>query len=201
MLKKRLDNELLLIKQMQTGNTDAFAELYRYYSPRLYMNILNMVREPKVAEDLVQELFTKIWQKRDAEGLGENFEGYLYRSAYNLAADYFRKIQRDRKLLQRFRWIASENITSIEEALYHRYSSAILEKAVASLPKQQRRVYQLVRMEKHSYKEAAEIMGVSVNTIKDYLGATTKSIQAFLLNHVDGHDLLLLILMTLSLQA
>lgn len=185
---------------MQSGNTDAFATLYRYYSPRLYTNILKMVREPKVAEDLVQELFTKIWQRKEAEGLAENFEGYLYRTAHNLAVDYFRKLQRDQKLLQRFRWIASENITSIEEALYHRYSSAILEKAIACLPKQQRMVYQLVRIDKHSYKEAAAIMGISVHTVKEYLGAITKSIQNFLLNHTDGNDIFILLLVSLSLQ-
>jgi RNA polymerase sigma-70 factor (family 1) len=192
-LKERLHNERLLIEEMQTGNTDAFAVLYRHYHPQLYVNILGMVREPKIAEDLVQELFTRIWQKKDAPVLKENFEGYLYRTAYHLVVDYFRKLKRDQKLLQRFRWFASENITSIEEALFHRHSATILQRAIDQLPKQQKRVYELVRINKLSYKEAAALMGISVNTVKEHLAATIKSIQNFLLNHTSGYDLLLLL--------
>ena len=80
---------------MQAGSEEAFTVLYRHYSPRLYLNILGMIHDPLLAEEMVQELFTKIWQKREISGLQENFSGYIYRIAQHLVQDFFRKIKRE----------------------------------------------------------------------------------------------------------
>jgi RNA polymerase sigma-70 factor (ECF subfamily) len=62
---ENLHNEPLLIREMRSGSEEAFILLYRYYSPKLYINIKRMVHDPVVAEELVQELFTKIWEKKE----------------------------------------------------------------------------------------------------------------------------------------
>ncbi len=190
------DNELLLVQQMQAGSEEAFTTLYKYYSPRLYMNILQMVRDPEMAEELVQELFTRIWLKRTCIGLAENFTGYMYRIAQNLAHDYFRKIKNDRRLLEKFRLLAEENYKHIEETVGYHESAAILKNAIDHLSPQQRKVYHFVREEGYTYEQAAEIMGISPQTVKEYLVATTKAIRKNMLNHLDGDTILLLILMS-----
>lgn len=175
----------MLIRQMQSGSQEAFTVLYRYYSPRLYLNILGMIRDPLLAEEMVQELFTRIWQKKESAGLKENFGGYLYRAAQHLVHDFFRKLKRDRRLLERFRLLAAEHYRHIEEALDYRQSSAILEKAIEQLPPQQKKVYELIKVEGCTYKKAAEIMGISPLTVKEYLVSMNKSIRNYVLTHAD----------------
>lgn len=193
---ENLANESLLVDQMQSGNQAAFTALYRYYSPRMYINILPIVRDPLFAEEIVQELFTRIWQKRESTGIKENFAGYMYRIGQNLVHDFFRKMQRDRTLMEKFRILIEEQYEHIEEWLHYQESAAILNNAIEQLSPQQKKVYHLVKVEGYTYKKAAEIMGISVFTVKEYLVATKKSIQNYMMRHMDGNFALLFILIT-----
>lgn len=181
-----LHNETVLVQQMQAGNEKAFTALYRHYSPRIYLNILSMIHDPQSAEEIVQELFTKIWQKRDMHGLQENFAGYLFRSGQHLVHDFFRRIKRDRVLLERFRTLAEENYEHVEEAVFNHQSSLILKKAIDQLSPQQKKVYELVKVQGCTYKKASELLHISPLTVKEYLVASNKSIRSYLVNHIDA---------------
>src|SRR5690348_13682452 len=108
---------------MQAGSEQAFTTLYRYYSPRLYINILTIVKDPLLAEEIIQELFVKVWQKKEAYSTVENFGGYIYRIAQNLIHDFFKKLKKDRQLMERFRFFAGEYYEHIEEALHQQQSA------------------------------------------------------------------------------
>jgi RNA polymerase sigma factor (sigma-70 family) len=189
-----LHNETLLVEAMQAGNEVAFTTLYWHYSPQLYVNIFNITRDAVVTEEIVQELFTRIWQKRESKGLGENFAGYIYRIGQHLVHDYFRKVQRDHVLQERLRAIASEHYEHVEEMLQQQQSSGILQKAINQLSPQQKKVYELVKIDGYTYKNAAEIMGISALTVKEYLVAANKSIRNYIIGHAGNAISLLLLL-------
>ena len=199
---ENLHNEPLLIREMRSGSEEAFILLYRYYSPKLYVNIKRMVHDPVVTEELVQELFTKIWEKKDSKGIKENFTGYMYRIAQNLVHDFFRKLKKDQLLLERFRSWAEEKAEykNAEDILQQQQYFAILNNAIEHLPVQQKKAYKLVREEGYSYKKAAENMGISPFTVKEYLALANKSIR----NHLHGkfdarHELLFLLFFCLAM--
>ena len=179
---------------MQAGNQQAFTVLYRHYSPQIYQNIAGILREKEWAEELVQELFTRIWQKKENKGLTENFSGYLYRAAQNLVCDFFRKMEQDRKLQHRFLELASENYLSIEQAMENAELKAMLQKAINQLSQQQKKAFELVRLEGNSYREAAETMGISPLTIKEYLVNSHKLIRHFILKQTGGQPETILLL-------
>jgi RNA polymerase sigma factor (sigma-70 family) len=191
-----LHNEPLLIRELQSGSQEAFTLLYRYYSPRLYINIKRMVHDPTVAEEMVQELFTRVWKKRDCKGIGEDFTGYIYRIAQNLVHDFFRKLKKDQLLLEKFRvWVEEKNDTkSAEDILQQHQTIVILNSAIEHLPVQQKKAYKLVREEGYTYKKAAESMGISPLTVKEYLALANKSIRNYIHNKVDSpHELMFLV--------
>lgn len=171
---------------MQEGNKEAFTALYLHYSPQLYMNVLGMVRDPLVAEEIIQELFIKIWQKKESKSLNENFAGYLYRASQHLVHDFFRKLQRNHVLLEQFRILAQINYVSNVDALDDQNSIYVVEKAICRLSPQQKRVYELVKGEGLTYKKAAEIMGISPLTVKEYLVSANKSIRNYILSHKES---------------
>ena len=181
-----LQNEEYWVASMQAGSEEAFTTLYRFYSPRLYLNILGMVRDPAMAEEMVQELFTKVWQKRSAKGIGEDFPAYLYRMALNLVHDFFRRIKRDRKLRQRFSLLAGEAYESGEQSIDHRGLSVLLDTAINRLPTQQKRAWQLIKVQGYTYKAAAIEMGISPLTVKEYLVAANKSIRNNIITGTGG---------------
>ncbi len=194
-----IHNEIELVQAMRAGSEEAFTLLYRHYSPRLYLNIYSMVRDPALAEEMVQELFTRIWQKRDCQGILENFRGYMLRIAQHLVYDFFRQLQRDRKLQQKFRLAAGEHYEQpVEQHLQHQQLLALLQKAIEQLPRQQKRAYELVKLEGNTYKMAAEQMGVSPLTVKEYLVAANKSIRMNISGYTGTGAALLLLHLTLQ---
>ncbi len=177
---EKLHNESVLVREMQDGSEEAFTILYMHYSPLLYTNILKMVRDTDTAEEIVQELFVRIWQKREKIGMTENFSGYMFRIAQNLVLDFYRKMQRDRSLLNKFRLLVIEQQDSEEEDFKMSQSSGQLKKAIDQLPPQQKKVFELVKLEGHTYKNAAVILGISPLTVKEYIVTANKSIRNYL---------------------
>ena len=80
------EGELLL--RMAKGDEAAFTLLYRHYSGPLYLNFVRMVKDEVIAEEIVQDLFSRIWQKRESISIEKNFSAYLYRAGYNLLMDF-----------------------------------------------------------------------------------------------------------------
>jgi RNA polymerase sigma-70 factor (ECF subfamily) len=189
-----LYNESLVVLEMQAGSEEAFTLLYLHYSPKIFLNILGMVHDRVVAEEIVQELFTRIWQNRENKGLKENFAGYTYRMALHLVHDFFRRLKRDRNLSKKFMELATGKYEASDDTLVQQQSSAILKKAVEHLSPQQKKVYELIKLEGLTYKKTAEIMGISPLTVKEYLVAANKSLKNYLLKNMDGSLVLLIFL-------
>lgn len=181
-----LHNESAWVEALQQGDKEAFAVLYRHYSPRMYAGILRIIKDPLTTEEIIQELFTRIWLKRDVQGMRENFAGYIYRIGQHLVYDFFRKLKSDRQLKDRFRKLAEEHYDPIEEEVFQKESSQLLRQAIDQLTPQQKKVYQLVKEEGCTYKRTAEILGISPLTVKEYLVAGKKSIRHYMVNNMDS---------------
>ena len=178
-------NENDLLVQMKAGSENAFTLLYTKYSEPMYINFLKMVKDEQIAEELVQDIFSRIWQKRETIQIGQSFSAYLYRSGQNMVYDFYRKLQRDKLLYDRFKIIATQNYTHIEEALHFKESEALLQKALNTLSPRQLEVYQLCKLEGRSYKEAAILLNISPHTVKEYLAKANQSIRSYLSGNMD----------------
>lgn len=149
----------------------------------MYANFLRMVKDEQLAEEFVQEIFARIWHKRETLQIEQSFSGYLYRAAQNMVCDFYRNLKQDRLLYNRFKAIATQNYTHVEESLHLKESEELLQKALNILPAQQRKVYQICKLEGYSYKEAGQQLGISPHTVKEYLVKANQSIR----RHVSGN--------------
>ncbi|MBB2149738.1 RNA polymerase sigma factor [Pedobacter gandavensis] len=177
--------QIELLLKLKNGDESVFTHFYKMYSGQMYVNILKMVKDEQIAEELVQELFTKIWHKRELIHTVVDFKAYLYKTGQNLVYDFFRKLQRNQKMQERFRKVVTEYYSHIEESLHLKQSEELLEKALNKLSVQQRKVYQLCKIDGYTYKEAAEEMGISVHTVKEYLTKASFLVKEYLMGHLD----------------
>ena len=159
------EKELLL--RIQQGDVKAFGQMYTIYSPRLYANILKLVKSATITEELLQDTFQRIWEHRQNIDTDKSFRSYIFTIARNLVYDYFNKASRQR-LLER-------HLQAIEE----KESGLFLEKAVRQLPPQRKLVYTLCKIEGRSYEDVSIMLGISVSTISDHIVKATKSIRAY----------------------
>ena len=134
-----------------------------------------------MAEDLVHEVFLKLWEVREKIEIRENFAGYLFRICHNKAADTIRKIANERSLREQM--LYSYQVFSLDE--YRsvndlKHFDSLVEEALNSLPPKRRQVYELCRREGLSYQEVAERLQISPNTVKEHMAKALASLRNFL---------------------
>ncbi|KAA2238943.1 sigma-70 family RNA polymerase sigma factor [Chitinophaga agrisoli] len=189
-----LDNEKVLFQLIAEGSQEAFAAVYARYHEKIYSLSFHLTKSEVVAEEIVQDVFLKVWLQK--QGLPEirNFESWLFILARNHIYTWL-KARAQRVTLEPL----PEDFVSVEpvaaESVIHRKEfEALINAAVQQLPPQQQQVYNLSR-EEHLGREAiAERLGVSPETVKVHLSRAMRSIRAYLTARMPISLIFLLIL-------
>ena len=175
------EKELLLL--LLNGNEQAFEKIYQLYSTRLYGNLLKLVKSEAEAQEILQDVFLKIWENRQSIDIEKSFRSYLFKIAENKVVDFFRKAARDKKRESRLILLATYKYLPVEDLLQSDERSVILQKAIDSLPPQRQQVFRLCKLEGKSYKQVSELLNISVSTISDHIVKATKSIRDYFENN------------------
>lgn len=174
-----------LLSLLREGSTEAFTQLYNQFSEPLYYNILSLVKDELIAEELLQDIFVRIWRKRESLQIEKNLAGYLFMVSRNRVYDFFKSLDREQELYRKIRTIATEEYSHIEEAIFSKENEDLLQKAIDTLPPKRKQAFQLCKIEGYSYKEASELMGISISTLKDHMAKSREAIREFLLNNAE----------------
>ncbi|WP_428656364.1 RNA polymerase sigma factor [Runella sp.] len=159
-------SEYTLRKVIQ-GDQTAFAELYNHYKTPAIKFCVSLVKDEEEAENMLHEVFIKIWEKRTQINPELNFNSYLFTCLRNLAFDYFKKMEKShfirQQYMERMEDRHSDEIET-EEAKIVR-----LRTAIDSLSEKRKIILKLNVEEGKSYQEIAELMRISKNTVKNQL--------------------------------
>ncbi|NQX39192.1 RNA polymerase sigma-70 factor, ECF subfamily [Pedobacter steynii] len=169
-----------LLLQLRQGHEPAFNALYLAYSKMLYQKINRVVKDEFVADELLQDLFLKVWKMRADIRPEQSFVSFLHTVAKNLVYDYFRKISKDKRLHERLLLNAVDYYMQTEEALIGKETSDIIQQAISRLSESRRKVFILCKMEGKSYQEAADILGITVATVNSHMVTSIRSIKEYL---------------------
>jgi RNA polymerase sigma-70 factor (family 1) len=183
LLVQAVTNEKELLQQLRSGSHAAFSKLYHHYSRPLYYNILSLVKDTASAEELVQEIFARIWQRHAEIEIHSTFGGYLFQSSRNIVHDFFRRLSREQALYDRIKNISTEEYFQVEDALLAKENAGLIKAAMNHLPPQRRRAFELCKIEGLSYQQASETMGISLSTVKDHMAHARESMREFLTRH------------------
>lgn len=172
-----------LIDQLQQGNESAFSALYDMYSKPLYRNLLCLVKDEDVAQELLQDLFMKIWEIRERIEPEKSFKSFLYKIAENLAYSHFRQIAKNERLIAKLIISSVEFVTNAEDAIIVKENHALLQRAISSLSPQAKQVYTLCKLEGKSYEEVSHQLGISPKTISAHIVKANKDVRRFFLHN------------------
>ena len=175
MEKDIINNEL--ITRLQNDDKKAFNELYQKYHSALYYKILKLTRDAIVTEDIVQEVFITLWEKRYDLNVEQGIAGWLFVVSYNRSISYLK-----RKLKESIaQTVLQQNIESTTNAgnSLENTQISILEKAIEQLSPQKRRVFELCKLQRRTYAEVADELQISKHTVKEYLSGAVISIKNY----------------------
>ena len=167
----------LLTKRLQNGDIKAFDELYRKYHSAIYCNILRLTRNLNITEDIVQEVFIILWEKRHTLDGEKEISGWLFTVSYNRSIDYIKQKLKD-SLVQTALQQNDENTYDTGNSLLNSRMS-IIEIAINQLSPQKRRVFELCKLQRKTYAEVASELQISKHTVKEYLSGAVVFIKEY----------------------
>lgn len=191
----KTDKELLLL--IREGDMVAFYQLYERYSRRLYGFVLRYIKLEADAEEIVQEVFIKIWESRAKIDLYSSFESFLFTVAYNATISQFRKRASEKKYLEHLKSMQqAENAPDLIDEIYFNELNEQVQYLLNELTPRQKEIFQLSREQGLAHEEIAKKLDISVNTVKKHITNTL----AFLKSRIDSSLMVNLLFIYLFLQ-
>jgi len=172
-----VQQEKEIILRLIQGDEQAFEKIYRLYSNRLYGKLLKLLKSVPQTEEILQDVFLKVWEYRASIDPEKSFRAFLFKIAENKAFDFFRKAALHKAFETELIALSTSNHTMLEELIADEERSVLLEKAINNLPPQRQQVFRLCKLERKSYTEVSQLLGISLSTISDHIVKATKSIR------------------------
>lgn len=166
-----------LMGLLRQDRLNAFREIYTRYWKKLYSDAYKRLKSKELAEEIVQEVFTGLWIKRNRLQINTTVGGYLHTAIGHRIIDQFRKETIRSKYKEAFKVWHSEVDNSTENDIMLKELTTTIEKEVSQLPDKCRSVYELSRKEHKSNKEIALQLSISEKTVENHLTNALKRLR------------------------
>ncbi|MGN6421332.1 MAG: RNA polymerase sigma factor [Pseudobacter sp.] len=197
MTSKLHPEEELLLQRVADGDEIAFRELYDRYREKIYSFAVQLTKSEDKADEIVQEVFMKLWANRNSLQHVQHFSGWLHRIARNLFIDALRKIAREQVARKELLYLKQDSTAVSPDLLQNKELANALQQALGKLSPQQRTIFEMSRIQGMKRDEIARELKLSENTVKVHLTRALNSIREYLSTyHHSG--LLVLLLMFLA---
>ena len=183
MTEVSLHEEKQLFAQIANDDEKAFRQLFELYRLKLYYFVLRMVKQENVAEEMVQEIFMKIWINRNTLTTVDNPGNYIYMMARNKTVDHIRKIANETRLREDVKRHISESQDTAYEQILLKESKQLIQDAVGQLSQQKQTIFKLSRVDGYSIDEIADQLNISRSTVKNHIVEILKHIRTYLGSH------------------
>lgn len=172
------DEELLPL--LTESNRLAFKQLYISHYRGVFAYALKFTKSADLAEDIVQDVFLKIWENRTMLCEVRHFKSYLLKVCKNMTLNMLARASRETRIMDQVVYGAQQFHLDTENRLQQEEYDRLLHEAIERLPPQRKMVFRLCKIEGKSYEEVAVQMGVSAGTVNDHIVKGTKSVREYL---------------------
>ncbi|WP_268224633.1 RNA polymerase sigma-70 factor [Sinomicrobium oceani] len=195
---KENSREVALVKELTKHSEAAFRRLFEMYSHEVFAYGKSILRYDVYAEEMVQDVFLKIWLNRATLNPELSFRSYIFTITRNLAINFLHRAANDHKLRREIFYGRQEVYNQGENRMDDAYYKKIELLAIAKLPPKRRRIFELSRKEGKSYEEISNELGISVSTVKNQMSSALETIRNFLFSHGDVTFIIVFLLFGLS---
>lgn len=181
MKKGDLNTETELLSLLSQGSEDAFQILFHKHKNQIYKVAMLYVKSTFLAEELVQDVFIKVWENRKNVSQIKSFESWVYTISKNMILNYHKRVATEQRANNFYQLEKNkENNNNTHHKLENAQYQEILNKGLALLSQQQQAVYKLIREEHLSYEETGKRLGISRLTVKTHFARALSLLRNFL---------------------
>ena len=170
-----------------------YEHAFKTHFKGLHSYAYTIVKDDVMAEEMVQNVFYKLWKNKETIQINQSVAAYLYRSVYHESLNYIKHLK-VKSAYQSYAVRTMDNINNASEKLKLRELEVKLDQALKELPEQCRTIFQMSRFEELKYMEIAGKLGISVKTVENQMGKALRLLRTKL---VDFLPILILLLLNL----
>lgn len=175
-MNSRISAEQLV--RLKSGDRKAFEEIYYELHLAIYNYSYSYLRNSKICEETTADVFVTLWQKKNIIDPNSAIEAFLFKVARDKSLNHLKKIARDKQLKNEFlENYLTHNEKSVERQFIEQEDLSVIYASISKLPPKQQRVFKLRYLDGMSYKEIAERLNLSVNTVKAHLLQARRSLS------------------------
>ncbi|MEQ7799665.1 RNA polymerase sigma-70 factor [Pedobacter sp. ASV1-7] len=193
----KLKNEDILLEEISKGNEIAFKTIYDNYFNKLSTYIYKLCKSKDATEEIVNDVFLKIWTSKSDLSIVYSFEAYLFTMARNKAIDYLRKLAKNTHLISELTDQIKNVHNDVEEKLDAEALRMLIDQALSQLSDQKKKIFKMSKEDGYSHDEIAANMQLSKSTVKNHLSETLKHLKKQIDPESDKGLLLLVLLVNL----
>ncbi|MDR2119261.1 MAG: RNA polymerase sigma-70 factor [Tannerella sp.] len=190
--------EQKLVAGVVRGDEAAFCELYVMYRNRLVYFAVKFLKSQAFAEDVFQDAFASVWLNRRFLNPNKPFAPYIYTIVKNRVLNLLADMDREQEMKKTILSQAIDFDNSTYDEVMDADLNRLFGKALEQLTAQQKRIFEMSRLEMKSHQEIADLLHISVHTVQQHISASLKTIRSFLRKHADIHADILLLLFLLN---
>lgn len=155
----------------------AFEQLFKAHFKALHAYAHTFLRDEEMAEEIVQNLFMKLWQKRELIHARTSVKAYLYKCVHNDCLNHIKHVKIQEKYQEHTLFTMDQHSTSASQKVELSELESRLAQALRELPEQCRAIFQMSRFEELKYKEIAEQLGISIKTVENQMGKALRLLR------------------------
>lgn len=192
-----MNNEKDILLKISEGDQRAFTMLFDFYYRHIGHYVFVITESEEETEEIIQDVFIKVWEKRETLQRIDNMKAYLFVLSKNRTLNYLRDKAKARMIEKKWCDENPESSYLIDSYSDQEEYHQIIQEAVSDLPPQQQRVYQLSRQENLKYDEIATQMGLSKTTVKKHMQLALGFLKKNVKDRIENLILPLLVLLSL----
>jgi len=187
------NEDRLLLSLVSRGNEEAFRKLFDRFSGSVYHKAFHILKSPVLAEDVVQEVFIKLWLNRTKIQEIRDIKAYLNVLTRNHIFNMLRKQAYHERFIEELHTQKESETECVHDSIFVQELHERILRIITSLPPQQKRIYEMSRSEGLRRAAIARQLGISAETVKKHLTEALKTLRSKLM---DSRMLLLLFALT-----
>ena len=170
-----------IIKRLSEGDQSAYRVVFEHYYPRIWEFVRRIVKSESLAEDITQDIFVKIWERREIFGVEvHSFSKYIYIMSRNAALNALRHNNRTTPLADDSTIKEKQSSSSFEESYYAQEKELIIRLTVCRMPEQRRRIFEMSRYMGMDNSTIATTLNISKKTVENHLTLALKTLRSVL---------------------
>lgn len=192
-----VEGQATRVIDLQKGDKRAFDDFYHQYYQPVYRNISKLIYQHDIAEDILQEVFLALWEHRSKLDPERSVGGWLFVVSYNKSINWLKRNNEERNFVPVSAIYAFDiEETQVQEQIFEN-QVALINNAVDQLPLRKKQAFRLCKLEGRSYEEAGELLGITTDTVKEYVKTSSQIIRRYIATQPVSEALLIINIMLL----